>query len=86
MAPSKTKVAKPKEVSLETPPKTDFPKVEIPNTSNDELVTSTIPDFLVASEEQREVPITTVWDHAIENLFKLSTVHPDGKSLQLWAK
>ena len=25
-------------------------------------------------------------DHAIDNLFKLSTAHLDGKSLQMWVK
>ena len=53
---------------------------------DDELVTSTIPDFSVASEEEKEVPITAVWDHVIDNLFNLSTVQPDGKSLQMWVK
>ena len=36
--------------------------------------TSTIPDLSVASEEEQE----------IDTLFKLSTVHPDGKSVKQW--
>ena len=44
--------------------------------------TSTIPDFSVASEEEKETALTTVWDHAIGILFKLSTFHPGGKDLK----
>ena len=92
MAPSKKKAVKPTEVSLETPPKTELPKVDLPKDENklldedDELGTTTILDFSVASEEEKEITLTTIWDHAIDTLFKLSTVHPDGKSLQMWVK
>ena len=81
-------MAKPKEVSLETPPKTELPKVELPKNENklldedDELGTSTVPDLSVASEEEKEISLTTVWDHAIDTLFKLSTIHPDGRSVK----
>ena len=81
----------PKEVSLETPTKNELPKVELPKDENklsdedDGLITS-IPDFSIASEEEKETPITTVWDHAIETLFKPSSVYPDGSSLQMWVK
>ena len=86
------KAAQPKDVSLKTPPKTALPKVELPKDENelldeaDELVTSAIPDFSVASEEEKEIPIATVWDHAIKTLFELLTVHPDGKSPQQWVQ
>ena len=59
MAPSKKKAVQPKEVSLETPPKTELPKVELPKDENkffdeeDELITSTIPDFFIASQEEK---------------------------------
>ena len=45
------KATKPKEVSLDSPPKTELPKVELPKDENkqfdeaDELGTSTIPDL-----------------------------------------
>ena len=51
MLPSKKKAAKPKEVSLEMPPKDEFTKSTLTKDENklfdedDELVTSTIPDF-----------------------------------------
>ena len=86
------KAVLPKEVSLEAPPKTELPKLELPRNENklfdegDEMVTSTIPDFSVASEEEQETPLTNVWDHAIDILFKLSTVHPDGENSQMWVK
>ena len=54
MAPSKKKAAQAKEVSLETPPKSEIPKVELPKGENklfdeeDELITSPIPDFSIA--------------------------------------
>ena len=32
------------------------------------------------------MPLTAVSDQSIDPLFKLSTVHPDGKSLQMWVK
>ena len=77
-------MTKPKEVSLESPPKTEIPKVELPKDENnlfDEDVengTSTVHDSFIASEEE-ETPLNNVWDHAIDTVFKLSTVHPDGK-------
>ena len=45
---------------------------------DDELGISIIPDLSIASEEE-ETPLNNVLDHAIDTLFKLSTVHPDGK-------
>ena len=52
MAPSKTKLVKPKEVSLESPPKDELPMVELPNDENkffdvdDDVGASTIHDLL----------------------------------------
>ena len=92
MAPSKKKVAQPKEVSLETPPQTGLPNIELQKDENklfdedDKLIKFTISDFSIASEEEKKTPITTVWDHAVETLFKLSSVHPDSNSLQMWIK
>ena len=90
MSPSRKKLAKPKEVSLETPPKDELPKGTIPKDEykhfdeDDGLVASTIPDFSVASEEQKEISPPTICHHAINTLFKLSSAHPDGTSLKKW--
>ena len=88
MSPFKKKVVKPKEVFLEATPKTELHKIELPNDENklfheeDDLGTSTIPDLSLASEEEMETPLPSVQDHAIDTLFKLSTIHPDGKSFK----
>ena len=77
MSPSIKKVAKPKEISPETPPKTERPMVELPKDENelfdqdDDLITSTLPDFSIASEEKTPVP--TVWDHDTETIFKFNS-------------
>ena len=34
----------------------------------------------IASEEEKETSLTSVWDHAVETLFKLSTVLPVGNN------
>ena len=92
MAQSKTKVMLPKEVSLETHPKTEFLKVVLPKDENkhfdedDELVTSTTRDVSIPKGEDKETPNTTDWDHATETLIKLSSAHPDGNSLQMGVK
>ena len=50
MAPSKNKVARPKEVSLESPPKDELPKVVLPKDENnlfhedDDIGTFTLPE------------------------------------------
>ena len=83
---------KPKEVSLDSPHKEDTPNIELPNNENklfdvdDDVGTSTIPDLSVPSEDEEEVKFNDVWEHAIDILFKLSPLHPDGKSLRKWAK
>ena len=93
MSPSKKKLVKPKEVSLDSPPKEEPPNVELPNDENklfdvdDDVGTSTLPDLSVASEdEEEEVKSNNFWDDAIDILFKLCTLHPDGKSLRKWVK
>ena len=91
MAPSKKKAAKPKEISLEACPKDELPKVELPKDENklidedDDVGTSSVPELSIASEEE-EIHHPNVWDHAIDALFKLSTIHSDGKSLRKWAQ
>ena len=91
MAPSKKKVAKPKEVSLESPPKDELPKGELPNDENklfdedDDIGTSTLPGLSIASDEEA-ICLNDIWDHAIDTLFKLSTIHLDGKSLRKWVQ
>ena len=93
MSPSKKKLLKPKEVSLESSLKDEAPNIELPNTENelfdvdDDVGTSTIPVLSVPSEdEEEEVSSVNVWEHAIDILFKLSPLHPDGRSLRKWVK
>ena len=93
MPPSKKKLLKPKEVSLDSPPKEETPNIELSNDENklfdvDDVVgTSIIADLSVPSEvEGEEVKSNNVWEHAIDILFKLSPLHPDGKSLRKWVK
>ena len=93
MPPSKKKLLKPKEVSLESTLKDEAPNIELPNDENklfdvdDGVGTSTIPDLSVPSEdEEEEVSSNNVWEYAIDTLFKLSPLHPDGKSLRKWIK
>ena len=93
MPPSKKKLLKPKEVSLDSPPKEETPNIELPNDENklfdvdDDVGTSIIADLSVPSEvEEEEVKSNNVWEHAIDILFKLSPLHPDGKSLRKWVK
>ena len=61
----------------------------LPNDENklfdvdDDIGASTIPDLSVAIEDQEEEIIpNNVLDHAIDTLFKLSTLHSDGKSFR----
>ena len=93
MPPSKKKLLKPKEVSLDSPLNEETPNIELPYDENklfdvdDDVGTSTIPDLSVPSEDEEEEVITTdVWEHAIDILFKLSPLHPDGKSLRKWVE
>ena len=93
MPPSKKKLVKPKEVSLDSPLKEETPNIELPNDENelfdvdDDVGTSTIPDLSVPSEDDEEEVISNnIWEHAIDILFKLSPLHPDGKSLRKWVK
>ena len=93
MPPSKKKLPKPIEISLDSPLKEETPSIELPNNENiffdgdDDVGTSTIPDLSVPSEDEEEEVISNkVREHDIDILFKLSPVHPDGKSLRKWAK
>ena len=67
--------------------------VELPNNENklfdeeDDVGTSTIPDLSLPSEdEEEEVKSSNVWEYAVDVLFKLSQLHPEGKSLRMWVK
>ena len=54
---------------------------------DDVVGTSIIADLSVIGEdEEEEVKSNNVWEHAIDILFKLSPLHPDGKSLRKWVK
>ena len=93
MTPSKQKLLKPKEVSLDPSLKVETPTVELPNNENklfdedDDVVTSTIPDLSLPSEdEEEEVMSNNVWEYAIDVLFKLSPLHPEGENLRKWVK
>ena len=48
---------------------------------DDDVGTCIIADLSVPSEEEEEeVKSNNVWKHAIDMLFKLSPLHPDGKN------
>ena len=68
MPPSKKRLLKPKEVSLDSPPKEETPNIELPIDENkvfdvdDDVGTSTIADLSVPSEvEEEEVKSNNVW-------------------------
>ena len=92
MSPSKKKLLKPKEVSLDSPPKKETPNIDLPKDENklfdvDDVGTSTIADLSVPSEEEEEeVKSNNAWEHAITILFELSPLHPDEKHLRKWVK
>ena len=93
MPPCKKKLIKPKENSLDSPLNEEAPNIELPNDENKlfdvdaDVGTSTIPDLSVPSEdEEEEVISNNIWEYAIDILFKLSPLHPDGKSLRKGVK
>ena len=93
MPPCKKKLIKPKEVSLDSPLNEEAPNIELPTDENKlfdvdaDVGTSTIPDLSVPSEDDEEEVISNnIWEYAIDILFKLSPLHPDGKSLRKWVK
>ena len=66
--------------------KVEMAIIELPNDVNklfdgkDDVGTSTIPDlFLPSEDEEEEVKSNNVWEYAIDVLFKLSPLHPEGK-------
>ena len=78
---------------MDSPLKEEAPNIELPNDENklfdvdDDVGTSTIPDLSVPSEdEEEEVISNNAWEHAIDIMFKLSPLHPDGRSLRKWVK
>ena len=59
--------------------KVETPTIELPNDTE----TSTIPDLSLPSEDDEEVvKSNSVWEYAINVLFQLSPLHPEGKSLR----
>ena len=73
--------------------KVETPIIELTNDENklfdeeDDVGTSTIPDLSLSNEgEEEEVKSNNVWEYAIDVLFKLSPLHPEGKSLRKWVK
>ena len=93
MTPSKRKTLKPKEVYFETSNKDDNLKLEIPNDESklfdeeDDVGNSTIADLSLPSEvEEEELKLEGAWEYAINDLFQLSPVHAEGKSLRNWVK
>ena len=72
--------------------KVETPTVELPNDDklfdeDDDVGASTIPDLSLPSEdEEEEIKSNNVWEYAIDVLFKLSPLHPEGKSLRKWVK
>ena len=72
---------------MDSPPKEETPNVKLPNDENilidvdDDDGTSTIADLSVPSkDEEEEVKSNNALEHAIDILFKLSPLHPDGKA------
>ena len=93
MTPPKKKSLRPKEVSLDPSIKVETSIIELPNDENklfdeeDDVGTSTIPDLPLPSEdEEEETKPNNVWEYAINDLFKLSPLHAEGKSLRKWVK
>ena len=74
--------------------KVETPIVELPNDVNklfdedDDVGTSTISDLSLppSEDEEEEVKSDDVWEYAIDTLFKLSPLHPEGKCLRKWVK
>ena len=73
--------------------KVETPIIELPNEENklfdeeDEVGTSTIPDLSLPSEdEEKEAKSSNDSEYTIDVLFKLSPLHPEGKSLRKWVK
>ena len=63
--------------------------MELPNDENklfdeeDDVGNSTIPDLSLPSEdEEEECNPNSVWKYAINDLFQLSPLHAEGKSMQ----
>ena len=84
MTPSKKKLLKPKEVSLDPSIKEETPIIELPNDENklfdevDDVRTFTIADLsLLSEDEEEEVKSNNVWEYAIDVRFKLSPLHED---------
>ena len=93
MTPPKKKLLKRKEVSLDPSLKVETTTVELPNDENklfdegDDVGTFPIPDLSPSIEdEEEEVNSNNIWEYAIDVLFKLSPLHPEGKSLRRWVK
>ena len=93
MTPSKKKLLKPKEVSLEPSLKVATPIVELSNNKNklfdenDDVGTFTITDLSLPKEDEKEeIKFYNVWEYAINALFKLSPLHAEGKCLREWVK
>ena len=92
MTPSKKKLPKPKEVSLDPSIKDETPIIELPNDESklfdkeDDVGTSAIPDLSLPSEDEEENIKSNVWEYTIDVLFKLSPLHPEGNSLRKWVK
>ena len=73
--------------------KEETPIVELPNNENklfdidDNVGPSTIPDLSLPTEdEEEEFKSDNVWEYAIDVLFKLSPLHPEGRCLRKWVK
>ena len=78
---------------MDSPPKEETPNIQLSNDESklyyvdNDVGTSSIADLSVPCEvEDEEVKSNNVWEHAIDILFKLSPLHPDGKSLRIWVK
>ena len=97
MTPSKKKLLKRKEVSLDPSLKVETTIVKLPNDENklfdenDDVGTTTIPDLSLPSEDEEEEAIfNDVWEYAMDTLFKLSPfilkgkVSESGSNIKTW--
>ena len=97
MTPSKKKLLKPNEVSLDPSIKLDTPIVDLPNDENklldedDDVGTSTITDLSPPSEdEEEEVKSHDVWEYAIDTYLNFlhftlkEKVSENGSNTKIW--
>ena len=95
MTPSKKKLLRPKEVSLDPSIKEETHNIELPNDENklfdeeDDVGTSTIPDLSLPSEDEEEEVIISniVWEYALmsySNCLLKQKALENGSNIKIW--